>query len=527
MGNEYEFLSSEELRELRREMEQLAETNDDLSVERDKKAEQEAGEQPEILDILEDEGMEDTWEALPSIENNGSYIRVSQDNMTAWMYLTVPREGKDNYTMEEFENFLKKKGIVTGYHRSNLAAMIKKRVYEREIIVAQGQPAIEGKDGYYEYKFDPKRNKAPKVLEDGRVDYTTMSTLQNVKKGDVVAIYHHAKEGKDGYNIKGKSFKARKVKEAAPLAGQDIYNEDNPDVYLAQKSGKIELKNGKVDIQAVHEIKGDLTLITGKVEFYGDIVVTGNVEAGVTIRAGRNIEIKGTVEAVNLFAGGNIILSRGIQGAQRARVSAKGDIFADFIEHTVMMAGGNVQANSIINSKIVADGEIILTGARGTIIGGYTHGMMGIQATEIGNSVEVRTVVHAGCEKETYQKLYAAKSKELSLTEEIREASDEFRDLCQKKKAGKIPQRLETQRQYLEGRIKSLKEEMAENKKILDEMDALILKGKDARIMVTGNIYRGTVVCLAQAQMPIEDTTCLMKYYHKNGIIESSVIAYS
>ena len=66
---------------------------------------------------------------------------------------------------------------------------------------------------------------------------------------------------------------------------------------------------------------------------------------------------------------------------------------------------------------------------------------------------------------------------------------------------------------------------MAENKKILDEMDALILKGKDARIMVTGNIYRGTVVCLAQAQMPIEDTTCLMKYYHK--IIESSVIAYS
>ena len=54
MGNEHEFLSSEELRELRREMEQLAETNDDLSVERDKKTEQEAGEQPEVLDIFED-----------------------------------------------------------------------------------------------------------------------------------------------------------------------------------------------------------------------------------------------------------------------------------------------------------------------------------------------------------------------------------------------------------------------------------------------------------------------------------------
>lgn len=527
MGNEYEFLSRDELKELRREMESLAEKNDDLSAIKEEKMPGEAKEQPEVLEDALDEEMEELEEAPLGIEKNGSYIKISQDNMTAWMYLAVPGEGKDNYTMEEFEKFLQKKGIVTGYHHSNLAAMIKKRVYEREIIVAQGQPAIEGKDGYYEYKFDPKQTKAPKVLEDGRVDYTTMSTLQNVQKGDVVAIYHHAQEGKDGYNIKGRSFKARKVKEAAPLTGQDIYNGDNPDVYLAQKSGKIELKNGKIDIQAVHEIQGDLTLITGKVEFYGDIVVTGNVEAGVTIRAGRNIEIKGTVEAANLFAGGNIVLSRGIQGGQRAKVSAKGDIFADFIEHTVMLAGGNIQANSIINSKVAADGEVVLTGARGTIIGGYTHGMLGIQATEIGNSVEVKTVVHAGCEKEVYQKLYAAKSKDLSLAEEAREVSDKFRELCHKKRTGQIPQRLETQRQYLEGRIKTLKEEINENKKVLEEMEDMIVRGKDAKIMVKGNIYRGTVVCLAQAQMPIEDTTCLMKYYHQNGIIESSVIAYS
>ncbi len=526
MGNEHEFLSFDELNELRREMESLAEKNDDLSGEKGKKAADTVRETEESFETIEDDE-EDIKEAPLGIEKNGSYIKISQDSMTAWMYLTVPGEGKDNYTMEEFEAFLKKKGIVTGYHHSNMAAMIKKRVYEREIIVAQGQPAIEGSDGYYEYKFDPKQTRAPKILEDGRVDYTTMSTLQNVQKGDVVAIYHHAKEGKDGYNVKGKAFKAKKVKEAAPLTGQDIYNEDNPDVYLAQKSGKIELKNGKVDIQAVHEIQGDLTLITGKVEFYGDIVVTGNVESGVTIRAGRNIEIKGTVEAANIFAGGNIILSRGIQGAQRAKISAKGDIFADFIEHTLMMAGGNVQANTIVNSKVAADGEIILTGARGTIIGGYTHGMLGIQATEIGNSVEVRTVVHAGCEKETYQKMFAAKSKELSLTEELREVSDEFRELAHKKKMGKIPQRLETQLQYLEGRIKTLKDEIRDNKAILEEMEALIARGKDARIMVKGNIYRGTVVCLAQAQMPIEDTTCLMKYYHQNGIIESSVIAYS
>ncbi len=527
MANEYEFLSKHEVDALRREVESIALSEDELPKAKNTETPGENKKIPEHLDMGTDEMEQEAEDAPPSIENNGSYIKIAQDNMTAWMYLVEPGEGKDNYTMEEFENFLKKKGIVTGYHHSNMAAMIKKRVYEREIVVARGQAAIEGKDGYYEYKFDPDQSRAPKVLEDGRVDYTSMSSLANVRKGDVVAIYHHAREGQDGYNIKGKAFKARRVKEAQPLKGTDIYTEENPDVYLAQKSGKIELKNGKIDIQAVHEIKGDLTLITGKVEFYGDIIVTGNVESGVVIRAGRNIEIRGTVEAANLFAGGNILLSRGIQGAQRAKVSAKGDIFADFIEHTIMVAGGNVQANSIINSKISADGEVTLTGARGTIIGGYTHAMKGIEATEIGNSVEVRTVVHAGCEKDVYQRLYAAKSKDASLSDELKEASDELNELNRKKQKGQIPQRLETQIQYLEGRTKSLRGEVAENKLVIEEMEALIARGKDSKIVVRGNIYRGTVVSLAQAQLPIEDTTCLMRYYHKNGLIESSVIAYS
>lgn len=91
------------------------------------------------------------------------------------------------------------------------------------------------------------------------------------------------------------------------------------------------MKNGKIDIQALHEINGDVTLITGKVEFFGDVVITGGVESGVIIRAGRNIEIKGNVEAVSLFAGGDIILGRGIQGAQRAKIIARGIFMRIFL----------------------------------------------------------------------------------------------------------------------------------------------------------------------------------------------------
>lgn len=524
MGSSKEFFSQEEIAEFRRELEALTMEDADQAEEKEQPSPEAFPEGQILQDIIDETNLTPL-----KIEENGSYVKISEDDMCAWLYLMPPGAGKENYTMEELTDFLEKNGVKEGYHHSNLAAMIKKRVYEREIVVAKGQAAIEGNDGYFEYKFDPEQYKTPKVLDNGKVDYTNMSTLQNVHKGDVVAIYHHAKIGQDGYDIKGRPLQARKVREIPPLKGQSVYTEENPDIYLAQKDGKIEFKNGRIDIQNLHEINGDVTLITGKVEFFGDIVINGNVEAGVVIRAGRNIEIKGTVEAVNLFAGGDIILSRGIQGAQRAKISARGNIYADFIEHTVVMAGGNVQANIILNSRISADGNVLLTGKKGAIIGGYTHAMMGISATEIGNEAEVRTVVHAGCEKETYLKLQNTKTRESTLLNEMKELSDQAAEIIRKKKTAgsNYSLILEKKSKEIEGRLKTLGVELKETRQELKRLEELVAKGQGSQIVVSGNIYRGTVVSLAQAQMPVEHSTCFMKYFQSRGMIESSVIAYS
>lgn len=523
MDSNKDFLSEEEVTELRKEMEALIMAEGGQPLNNEEPLSEPFPEGQILSDFIDEADLKPL-----SIEENGSYVKVADDDMSAWMYLTVP-SGKERYAMDELTDFLEKNGVITGYHHSNLAAMIKKKVYEREILVAKGQPAIEGNDGYYEYKFDSEKNKAPRVLEDGRVDYTSMSVLQNVRKGDVVAIYHHAEMGQDGYDIKGRALQARKVKEIPPLRGQAVYNEDNPDIYLAQRDGKIELRDGKIDIQALHEINGDVTLITGKVEFFGDIVINGNVEAGVVIRAGRNIEIKGIVEAVNMFAGGDVILRKGIQGAQRAKVSARGDVFADFIEHAVVTAGGNVQANTILNSRISADGQVTLTGKKGAIIGGYTHAMLGIVATEIGNPAEVRTVIHAGTEKEIYTKFQEAKVAETAKSEELKELTEEVSELLRKKKAmgGRAPDIMEGKIKSLEAKINSLKKGLKENTEDRKKCEAIIAKGKSSEIIVNGNIYRGVVVSLAQVQMPIERSTCFMKYYQESGMIGSSVIAYS
>lgn len=517
MDREQDFLSEREVEELRREIDALVADIDKAGGKPGKQGGRAGTGKAGHRDFL------DELEPLP-IEENGSYVNLSDDRMQAFLYLMPPGEGKDQYTEKELIAFLEKNGVTTGYHQSNIAAIIRKKVYKREIVVATGQAVAHGEDGYYEYKFSPERYRAPEVRSDGSVDYTSMSTLENVKKGSVVAVYHHAREGKDGYDVQGNVITADKAKEIPKLRGQVSVSPDDPDVYLAAREGKIELRDGGIDIQQVHEIHGDITLITGKVEFLGDVLVHGNVEAGVTIRAGRNIEIRGAVEAADLFAGGDITLCHGIQGGKKAKISAKGNIFADFIEHTVAMAGGSVQANAILNSRISADGKVVITGKKGAIIGGYTHAEKGIKATEIGNDVEVRTIVHAGCTKEVYQRAQQLKKRNAEISRQIREVAEEISNYQKMKAKG---QEIQEKVQPLEKTKAELMEEWESGRKEYHELESAITESQHAEIAVGGNVYRGTLISFGVMQMPVEHTTCFMKYFPQGGMIESSVIVYS
>lgn len=506
MSKEQDFLSEQEIEELRREIDALVANVDSAG-----------GSGAGALNGLH------SLEPL-AIEENGSYVRLDKDNMKAYLYVMPPDEGKDNYTKEELIEFLEQKGVVTGYHHSNLAAIIKKRVYQREILAAKGQKVIPSKDGYYEYMFNPEQYRAPEVRADGSVDYASMNTLENVKEGDVVAIYHHRQDGQDGYDVKGNTLSAGKAKELPQLHGKVTRSPENPDVYLAARDGKIEIKNGQIDIEAVHEINGDVTLITGRIECVGDVLIHGSVESGVLIRAGRNIEIRGAAEAVSLVAGGDVILCHGIQGANKAKILAEGNVFADFIEQTDVEASGSVQANVIMNAKISSNEHVILTGRKGAIIGGYTHAKKGIKATEIGNAAEVRTIVHAGCTKEFYRQTQEFKKKSTELSRQIKEISEEIDGL---RKRVKDPKVFAQKAKLLEAKCRPLKEEWEEVRVKYQAMEKIIAQTKESEIVISGNVYRGTVVSFGMMQMPIEHTTCFMKYFPLGGMIESSVIVYS
>lgn len=420
-----------------------------------------------------------------------SRVRVSKDQMEAWLYLAEPSEEKGHYKTDELLNMLRAEGVTTGFIMPRLVAMAKKGVYQREILVAKGKEVAEGTDGCYEYFFTPDDiKKGPVIREDGSVDYNSMSMLQSVKAGDALAVYHPASAGEDGYTVRGMVLKCKLVKELQPLRGLSIERRDN--MYFAKTAGKIELKNGSIDIRTVHEIPGDVDLSTGRIEFFGDVTIGGNVGAGVVIRAGRNLVIEGTVESAELFAGGDIVLKRGVQGNLKGKIRSRGSIFANFIEQCDVTADGNIEANYILNANVRAGSRIKVNGKKGSIIGGKTFALQEISAYNLGNVAEVRTVIYAGYEQETYDKYAKCVEQEKEVKEKLADIVERMEMLIKQKQfktesGSKTLLVLNSKKDEYFKQLDDIKIET-------ERCEELMNKGRGAKIHAEGCTYRGVIL---------------------------------
>lgn len=485
----------------------------------------------EMSNFLTEEQIEALKETLIKnpVNQGTSSVRITEDKMEAWLYLDEPENGEE-YTKTGLIDYLTLNGVKQGIITSNLAAMAKKKIYRREVKAAEGKPVTEGCPGSYDFFFTPgDLSKAPLIRADGSVDYTSMKSLQNVHKGEKVALYHPAVQGENGYTVTGVELKAALSKDLPPLGGRGIVRDENePNLYLANTDGKIQIIDNKVDIQTVHEVTGDVDMLTGKVEFYGDIVIEGNVSAGVLIRAGRNLTINGTVEGCTLFAGGDIVLKRGVQGSGKAKITARGSVFAEFIEYSDVTAGGSVQANTILNSTINAGEKVVLNGKRGAIIGGTVHALCGIEAQTLGNDVEVKTNIHCGIQPEELKKLKDMIRREAEIKKTLVELVEEMKDALKRSKGTTSPQakqKAELSFKQMNQQKDMLFSNLDDIQKEKERLSAIQEKGKGAVVFIRGRINRGVVICIAGERMPIEKSTSFTRYSLNHGVIDAEVVA--
>ncbi|MBQ7582751.1 MAG: DUF342 domain-containing protein, partial [Lachnospiraceae bacterium] len=321
--------------------------------------------------------------------------------MKATLHITQPPQG-ESYSVQDVVDFLRHNGVNFGIIHSAIEDVIKANAYPRDVIVAEGKAAVNGVNGYYEFFFeqDNKKNKHPLIRSDGSVDYQSMSVIHNVREGDKLAVYHPAVEGSHGMDVAGRELRAHPAKDLPELHGNGFDRSYDGLTYTANTEGKVEYDNYKLFVRDVYEFKGDLDQIVGRIDFRGDVIVHGNVCAGTMIRASKSITVEGSVEAATLIADGDIVLKKGMQGGKKARIVCGGSVYANFIEFTEVEAKENVEANIILNSRIKAGRDIVVSGKRGAIVGGSLYCVGMVNTTILGNNVGVRTRASVGSSEE-------------------------------------------------------------------------------------------------------------------------------
>lgn len=414
-------------------------------------------------------------------------VSIGHNSMEA--YLTL--ESGHDHKIEEIVSVLKLQGIKRGIDQNIIEKMISNQVYDKPILVAKGRRPGEGKDGYYEFRVRGNMPRIPKELPDGSVDYQNIEYFEQVEAGQVLAIYHEAEYGEEGYDVLGNVIAARKGIDKPVLTGKGFLLLEDKKTYVAAFQGKVEINGSEMIVSRLCVLE-DVTLSTGNVKFPGSILVRGYVGSGVVLEADEDIAVEGNVEGATIKAKGNIMLKSGMMGNEKGYLEAGGKISGKFFESVTIRSRQSVFANYVMNCNIDAEGRVVISGNRGAIIGGYTQSVQGINAYQLGNIAEVRTAVRLGMTEQMMQEGYEI-GKSISKVQGELRIFYEAKDKLMKKHT---LEQLRTMDLFIKifQAIEIKEQELARETEKLRSLQQNIGDNGESKAVIRGGVYPGTIV---------------------------------
>ena len=415
-------------------------------------------------------------------------ITVSDDEMEA--YLTVTEAG-GKFDKRKLLLALNQCGIRFGILDEELEKLVDGVKMKSPFVIARGTEPGKGTDGWYEFFFKTKKERSPKLLEDGSVDYKNTEWFEVVERGQKIAYYHQAARGKNGLSVLGRVIPAKKGKEKNMLSGKGFVLLPDQRTYLAADKGVVDLRGDYLEVSKLLVME-DMTIASGKVDFDGSVHIMGNVGNGTLVRATGDIIIDGFVEAANIESGGMIILRQGVNAFSNGIIRAENDVNGKFFEAVKVYSNGNIQANYCMNSELYAEGKVMITGVTGTFIGGKACAAQGFQAYNVGNYVGIPTFLNLGVNDIILRK-YSSIHEELREVEEqltiLRNAYADFRQKYSPEIRNTMPMYLK-----IENAIFTKEKQQDKLEFMKYKLEEKMRGMQKARAVIQGNVYEGVFV---------------------------------
>ncbi len=433
---------------------------------------------------------------------------MKNQDMEAWLTLVEPEDGR-TYSYDEIYALLKKQGVVEGLKDAKIHAMVKKKIYNRNVLIAEGKPQIDGMDGYFEYSFETKRSRTPEIRDDGSVDYTSINVITCVQKGDIIAMYHPSVAGRAGVTVRAKIVKPKPARELKPYACMNVAYDPANMIYRAETEGRVELTKTQIKIVDVQEFDRDIDNVFGNINFNGDVIIHGDVKPGVTIKASRSVTVEGVLEGGIIEAGGDVLIKGGIVGEINSRIHSQiragGDVVMDFVQYSTITSNKDIYANSYLGCNVTAQGKIFATGSLGAIVGGTVYGMMGVETSYSGNDAGLRTVIKCGISDELSLEKTALDMKLRKVMDEMQKSGEEEDDLNRMIRLGTASDMQKKRKAELVKQKLQLTKAVGDIRARLLELEGMFERGKNPKIMIENTAYVNTVAWVDDQFIQVDD----------------------
>jgi uncharacterized protein len=321
-------------------------------------------------------------------------ITVSLDEQAAYLEVAAPEPDDPLVDLDEALKHLLEVGIVYGVDEEAVAAALEKR--GTAVLVAQARPPVDGKDGWLE--VEPSLLEIggrPSVRDDGEVDLFDLHLIHNVSSGQLLARRVPPVPGEPGMTVRGRILAPRAGRPVVGLPGRGTQLKPETLEIVAAVAGHAVIVGDQIDVSAIYQVRGDVGVATGHIEFVGSVVVRGDVRPGFHLQAGGNVEIHGNVNGGTIEAGGSVSVRYGILG--QAKIVAAGTVRAKFVEYADVQAGAEVWvSDGIVQSNVTAGTKVQVLGRYGSVVGGHVFARQSLTARELGSSRGIPTTIAVG-----------------------------------------------------------------------------------------------------------------------------------
>jgi hypothetical protein len=421
-------------------------------------------------------------------------VTVAGDGMSATLVLFRPAADEDAVSVEEVMEEVERAGLVHGVNEDLVKKLVVEENYNNPTTIAEGTRPIKGENSQFTYHFDTSNKHTPKEDEDGRIDYKDISFIQNIDKGAVMVTKTPPTEGEPGKTVTGKDVKAPVGRDIPFNKGANTHVSEDGLTLFASASGAIVYLHGKVSVNDLTIINGDVDYSVGNINCKGSVRVCGDIKAGFNLTIDGDLEVNGHVEDCSIDVGGNISVKSGFFGKGEGRMQAGGDVTLKYVEGQKVISGGNIYVGGeIINCNLTAKDKVIVRGRKGKIVGGDIKAGREIRASVLGADVGTATHLYAGYDAEIWRKYHEVRMEIKRLTDDGERVKAALYNLYRLQMTGKLPddkklalEELQKFRDELPGNMEILKNRKAELEEKMQEY-------RDSAIIAEKKMYPGVV----------------------------------